>query len=275
MVGIEVLLGFTPLLFELFIESVNLRPQGLFVDVPSFHQLNKLSLGNADITLLVSPKEEDLLEIFGNDVAPFDEEELALPEHAFRNDDLLEVAGSQVVEVVFEEEDVLLEIVQPSVGLSRQIFCELGSPHSVLHLDGPSLKLGLADVAGHETVGHELILCYLFGLVRNLLLCDLLLKLLYFVAEVLMLGCLLDRYSGRLVNSQHFLQKISQQGRDVGFGYGNFLPDLLEDPQHFHRDPGHFKEQHVVDGDSQRPDICLEGILLLSEDLWAHELDGS
>jgi hypothetical protein len=79
-----------------------------------------------------------------------------------------------------------------------------------------------------------------------------------------MLGCLLDRYSGRLVNSQHFLQKVSEQGRDVGFGYGDFLPDLLEDPQHFHRDPGHFKEQHVVDGDSQRPDICLEGILLLS-----------
>jgi hypothetical protein len=111
LVGIEILFGLTPLLFELFIESVNLRPQGLFVDIPSFHQFDKLSLGNADISLPVRPKEENLLEVFGNDVAPFDEEELALPEHAFRNDDLLEVAGSQVVEVVFEEEDVLFEIV--------------------------------------------------------------------------------------------------------------------------------------------------------------------
>ena len=40
-------------------------------------------------------------------------------------------------------------------------------------------------------------------------------------------------------------------------------------------DPRHLQKQHVVNGDTQRPNVGLEGVLLLPQNLRAHELDGS
>lgn len=65
-------------------------------------------------------------------------------------------------------------------------------------------------------------------------------------------------------------------GRNVGFGRNvDFLSDLFEDAHDFLGDPGQFEKEHVVDGDAEGPYVSLEGILLLSQDLRGHELDGA
>lgn len=72
LVGIEVLLGSEPLVFELFVQSINLWSEGFRVDVFTFDQLSKLILWNYYITLLMSSKKEDLLQVLSDDIAAFD-----------------------------------------------------------------------------------------------------------------------------------------------------------------------------------------------------------
>ena len=169
LVRVEILLSAEPLILELLVESVNLRPQSLGIDVATLYQLDKLVLGDSYIALMMGPEQKDLLQVLRDDVTALDEEELALAEHAFWDDLLFEIAGTQVVKIVFEEEDVLFEVVEFTVGLASKVFGKLRSPDPVPDLDRPALEFYLADVACDETVHHELGFGDFFGFVGDFL----------------------------------------------------------------------------------------------------------
>lgn len=67
----------------------------------------------------MSAEEKDLLQIFGDDVASLYQQELAFPKQTLWDDFfVLLVGGAKIVQVVFEEKDMLLVICKFSVSLS-------------------------------------------------------------------------------------------------------------------------------------------------------------
>lgn len=75
------LLRVQPIIFELFVQPADLLPQHSVIVVgylAFINQLSELLLGNHNVPLGVSPKEQDLMDVFGNYVAPFHEKELTL-----------------------------------------------------------------------------------------------------------------------------------------------------------------------------------------------------
>lgn len=111
LVVVKDFLGPEPLVLELLIEPVDLRPQGLRVNILAFDELAELLLRDGDVALGVGAEEEDLLQILRDYVAALDEQKFAFPEQAFGYYFLvLLVRSAQIVKVIFEEKNMLFVV---------------------------------------------------------------------------------------------------------------------------------------------------------------------
>lgn len=145
---------------------------------------------------------------------------------------------------------MLFEIVESAICFSSQIFCELRSSDSIFYLNWSSFELCLTDITRHETICHKLIFCYFFRFIRYFFFCNLFLEQFYLMSKILVFSSLVDCDSLWLIDSQHFLKKISKQRRNVCFRNINLLSDFFENSKDFLTGPRYISEKHIVYSDT-------------------------
>ena len=77
---IKALFRVQPIVFKLFVQPAHFILKNSVVVCGDFtfaNQLNKLLFGDHDVALGVSPKQQNLMKIFGDNITSFDKKELA------------------------------------------------------------------------------------------------------------------------------------------------------------------------------------------------------